>query len=268
MTTRPQPVDDATLNAWVDGRLAEGRRLEVEAAFAADTELAQRARAWRAQNDLLREGFDAWLEEPVPARRVDAARPARARRNWLPWAASVAALAVGLSCGWGARDALLSREGVPTTFAREAAFAHAIYSADQRRPVEVAASDAQSLVTWLTRRVGQTAIAPNLSSIGYELVGGRLIAGNARPTALLMYENAAKQRLTLQWRKLAARTEETQFRYDVENGVGVFYWIDDNCAYAISGTVDRRDLLAVAQMVYAQIAVADPGDGKGMRATH
>lgn len=259
MSSRPQPIDDDTLLAWVDGRLSDARRASVDAALAADPDLAARAQAWRSQNALLREGFDAWLDEPLPRRLLEAARPGARRAQWMPWAASAAAMVLGVALGWGGRDTLLARDGVPTTFAREAAFAHAIYSADVRRPVEVPAADAQSLVTWLTRRVGQPAIAPDLSKVGYELVGGRLISGNAKPTALLMYENPAKQRLTLVWRKLPSKSEETQFRYEVANGVGVFYWIDDNCAYALSGTVEKRDLLAAAQMVYAQLVVSDRG---------
>jgi anti-sigma factor RsiW len=252
----PLPMDDDALNAWVDGQLPAARRAEVEAAIARDPELAARAAAYRSQNVLLREGTDAWLHEPVPARLIDAARRRPRTQRWMPWAASAVMAILGVVVGWSGRDLTLAKEGIPTTFAREAAFAHAIYSADARRPVEVSASDAQSLVTWLTRRVGQTAHAPDLTSVGYELVGGRLIAGNEKPTALLMYENAAKQRLTLQWRKLAPGTEETQFRYAVENGVGVFYWIDDACAYALSGALDRRQLLAVARVAYGQIANA------------
>ena len=44
------------------------------------------------------------------------------------------------------------------------------------------------------------------------------------------------------------------FRYAVENGVGVFYWIDDACGYAISGKLDRGQLLKVAQIVNAQLS--------------
>ncbi len=191
------------------------------------------------------------------ATRPRAAPPA----DWLRyggWAAVlVLGIAIGGLLGWGARDATLLQSGVPTTFARQAAFTHALYAVDQRRPVEVAAGEEQSLVTWLTKRTGRQAFAPDLSSAGYHLVGGRLVAGNQKPTALLMYENADKERLTLQWRPLAPGTEETAFRYDVENGVGVFYWIEDACTYAISGTIDRAHLLAVARLVYGQLVVAD-----------
>jgi len=96
-----------------------------------------------------------------------------------------------------------------------------------------------------------------LNGIGYALVGGRLVAGNEKPTALFMYENADKERLSLQVRKLAPGTGEVAFRYAVEAGVGVFYWIDDECGYAISGKLDRAQLLKVAHVVYAQLAAAE-----------
>lgn len=32
-------------------------------------------------------------------------------------------------------------------------------------------------------------------------------------------------------------------------GVGVFYWIDEGCGYAISGSLDRAQLLKIAHVV-------------------
>ena len=99
--------------------------------------------------------------------------------------------------------------------------------------------------------------APDLNSVGYSLVGGRLVAGNEKPTGLFMYENADKQRLTLQVRKQAPGTSETAFHYAVENGIGVFYWIDEQCGYALSGNIDRAQLLSVARVVYGQLAALE-----------
>ena len=169
-----------------------------------------------------------------------------------------ATLLVGVGIGWFGRDALIERAGTPTTFARQAAFAHALYAADVNRPVEVWATEEKRLVTWLTKRLGFPVHAPDLNGVGYALVGGRLVAGNEKPTALFMYENADKQRLSLQVRKQAPGTGETAFRYVVEKGVGVFYWIDDVCGYAISGNVDRAELLKIAHVVYGQLAAAEP----------
>jgi anti-sigma factor RsiW len=123
--------------------------------------------------------------------------------------------------------------------------------------VEIWAAEEKRLVTWLSRRLGFPVHAPDLNGFGYALVGGRLVAGNEKPTALFMYENADKQRLTLQVRKQASGATDTAFRYTIEDGVGVFYWIDDKCGYALSGQLDRGQLLAMSRLVYGQLAAAD-----------
>ena len=182
----------------------------------------------------------------------------------MPAFAAAATLVLGLGIGWMGRGIAIEGAGTPTTFTRQAAFTHALYAADPRRPVEVSANEEKSLVTWLTRRLGHSVHAPDLDALGYALVGGRLVAGNEKPTALLMYENADKERLTLQVRKdtkhIGARpggTGDTAFRYAIENGVGVFYWVDEDCGYSLSGGLDRTQLLALARVVYGQFAALD-----------
>lgn len=255
MTTQ-RSVSEDELHGYADGRLAPERVEQVEAALARDSDAAARVAAIRAENEALRRTLDPWLAEPVPARLLAAAtRPAsRVRWSWWrPGLALAATLVVGIAIGWFGRETLLARQGTPTSFAREAAFSHVIYARDQGRPVEVGAADEARLVRWLTRRLGVEIAAPDLAGVGFSLVGGRLVAGNEKPTALLMYENADKQRLTLQWRKNDAKSREAAFRYAVERGVGVFYWVDDNCAYALSGDVDRTRLLAAAHVVHGQL---------------
>ncbi len=256
----PKPIADEDLSAYADGQLAAARVPAVEAALAHDSELAAQIAEIRSTNAALTQAFDPWLGEPIPTRLLAAARRTRraSRFVWTkPAAALAASLIVGIAVGWFARQAMIERDGTPTTFVRQVALTHALYAADARRPVEVWAAEEQSLVRWLTRRLGFQVHAPNLNEVGFALVGGRLVAGNVKPTALFMYENAAKERLTLQVRKLAPKTEETAFRYAVEDGVGVFYWVDENCGYAISGKLDRAQLLPIARMVYGQIAAAE-----------
>ena len=255
-------ITDDDIAALADGQLPADRRALVEAAIAREPSLAARVADIRAQNSLLRDAFDPWLAEAVPPRLVEAAVPPRAiaRSRWArawPAYAVAATLVLGVATGWLGRGFVLELSGTPTTFARQAAYTHALYSADQRRPVEVWANEEAGLVRWLSRRLGYQAHVPNLNSIGFALVGGRLVAGNEKPTALVMYENAEKQRLTLQWRVSKGRGGETEFRYAHEDGVGVFYWIDDDCAYALSGPLDRTRLLQVAHVVYGQIMAAE-----------
>jgi anti-sigma factor RsiW len=261
------PIPEADVQAYVDGQLAPERAAGVDAAIAGDAELAARIAALRGQNAALRDAFDPALTEPIPALLLAAAAPpdrrsVRLGRRLFPAIAVAATLILGIGVGWFGRDALIEREGTPTTFARQAAFAHALYAADVNRPVEIWAAEEKRLVTWLTKRLGFQVHAPDLNALGFALVGGRLVAGNEKPTALFMYENADKERLSLQVRKQAPGSGEAAFRYAVENGVGVFYWIDDACGYAISGNVDRAQLLKIAHIVYGQLAAADAGAPK------
>jgi anti-sigma factor RsiW len=266
-TPSPSPIPDPDVHAYVDGQLAPARVSAFEAALASDAVLAARVAEMRALNAALRDALDPVLAEPIPAQLLAAAsapeRHAAGVRRWMaPVFAAAATLLVGVGLGWFGRDALIERSGTPTTFARQAAFAHALYAADANRPVEVWANEEKRLVTWLTKRLGFAVHAPDLNGVGYALVGGRLVAGNEQPTALFMYENADKQRLSLQVRKQPPGTGEAAFRYAVENGVGVFYWIDDACGYAISASVDRAQLLRIAQVVYGQLAAAEAAVAK------
>jgi anti-sigma factor RsiW len=254
----PVPLSDADLNAYVDGWAPADRVPAIEAALRSDPRLAEYVAALRQQNAALRDALDPMLDETIPQRLLDAAtRPPARWRRMMPPLAAAALLVVGCTVGWFARDVMLEEAGTPTTFARQAALTHVLYAADANRPVEVWASEEKRLVTWLSRRLGFSLHAPDLNGMGYALVGGRLVAGNEKPTALFMYENADKQRLTLQVRKQNGGPEETAFRYAVEDGVGVFYWIDDRCGYALSGRLDRAQLLAIGRLVYGQLAAAD-----------
>ncbi len=252
------PVSEAELHAYADGQAAPERIGVIAAALRDDPAQAAFVAGLRAQSAALRDALDPMLAEPIPPRLLEAAaRPRRAWREALVPAGAAALLALGCAAGWFARDATLREAGTPTTFARQAALTYALYSADVNRPVEVWAAEEKRLVTWLSRRLGFAVHAPDLNGFGYALVGGRLVAGNAQPAAFFMYENADKQRLTLQVRKQSEGPADAAFRYTLEDGVGVFVWVDDRCGYALSGRMERGQLLAISRLVYGQLAAAD-----------
>ena len=249
------------LNAFADNRLADERRREIAAVLEREPALAARVAEIRRLNAQLRDALDPWLSEPLPRALVTAARPPRSRRSsgvfraW-PALAVVASLFVGVAVGWQLRGEILRAAGTPVTFQRQAALTHALYATDPNRPVEIWANEEERLVRWLSKRLSFQLRAPDLNSVGFALVGGRLVAGNEMPGALFMYENAGKQRISLLVRKDAERSGETAFRYAQEDGVGVFYWIDDTCGYALSGDIDKQQLLSIARVVYGQLAVS------------
>ena len=257
------PLSDDELHAYADNQLSRERASEVAQTLAHESALATRVDEIRRHNALLHEALDPWLGEPLPRELLAAAAgsAARARLRWLPTALAVAASVVlGIGIGWFGRSEMLELAGTPVTFQRQAALTHALYAADANRPVEIWANEEERLVRWLSKRLNFPLHAPNLNGLGFALVGGRLVAGNEKPGALFMYENADRQRISLFVRKDGEPSRETAFRYATEDGVGVFYWIDEDCGYALSGHLDRGQLLAIARVVYGQLAAAEAAD--------
>src|SRR5438067_8314859 len=194
------PVHDDDLHAYADDQLPPPRAEELAAAMTREPALALRVAEIRRQNALLRDAFDPWLADPLPPKLLAAAAGHTPRRisRWLPAAAGIAAsLVIGVGVGWFGRGEMLQLAGTPVTFPRQAALTHALYAADANRPVEIWAAEEQRLVSWLSKRLGFALHAPDLNGVGFALVGGRLVAGNERPGALFMYENADKQRISL-----------------------------------------------------------------------
>lgn len=262
--TTNQPVVEAELMAYVDGRLPDSRRGEVEAWLSARPEDAARVAAYQDQNREFGALFGDVLDEAVPERLRRAGAAARgSRARWRPYALAAGfmllGLGVGTLAGWQLH-ALRSPLAMPgISIVRNAAVAHATYSPEVRHPVEVGADQEAHLVAWLSKRLGTRLRAPRLDTSGFSLVGGRLLPGEPRPSggpspvAQFMYQTQDGKRLTLYVRTEAAN-DQTAFHYAREGNVGVFYWIDRNVGYALSSAdLGREALLTVADQVYKQL---------------
>lgn len=244
------PITEADLHAYVDGVLPDARRTEVEAYLAAHAEDAERIAAYRKQNEALRAQFDPTMEEAVPERLQFRAR--RVKR-WPAYAAVLVWIALGGVLGWQLHAYVSAQRAEPASWARRAAVAHVVYSPEVRHPVEVGADQETHLVNWLSKRLGTPLKVPHLGGVGYTLVGGRLLPGDRGPVAQFMYQDAKGQRLTLYVRTNPDSARETAFRFAQENNVGVFYWLDRKLGYALSGEVEKAELLRVATAVYRQL---------------
>ena len=276
MTMDPSaPITEADLHGYVDGQLAPARPAQVEEYLAARADERERVLEWQRQNAQLRGLLDPVLAEPLPLRLP--LRSHAARWPWRALAAGVAIATVSAASAWvarGALDAGVVRQALarstgpaigattnptagaaiePGSFAHRAAVAHAVYSPEQRRPVEVGADQVQALVTWLSKRLGTPVHAPSLGTLGYALVGGRLLPGGQGPVAQFMYAAPDGQRLTLYVTREVAGQDTAAFKFGRDGAVNVFYWVDERFGYAISGPADRDVLLKVSQEVYRQL---------------
>src|ERR1700719_4882944 len=181
------------LHAYADGQLSPERAAAVGDALEREPALAARLTDIQQQNAMLRAALDPLLDEPLPRKLVDAAKPPpswRARRVGRAWPvialAAAASLFIGVGLGWEFRSEMLEQAGTPVTFPRQAAFTHALYAADANRPVEIWAHEEERMGRWLSKRLSFPLRAPNLNDVGFALVGSRLGDGKRKPGALLM----------------------------------------------------------------------------------
>ena len=257
MTT--QAISEAQLHALADGVLQEEQRAAVDAHLRAHPQDAARVAAWREQNRQLRALFDPVLDEAVPPALRQAAAPPAANYAWyrpaMQAAAAIVLLIAGGAGGWLLRGGdSVTASASPISLARSAAIAHTVYTPEVRHPVEVGVEQEAHLVQWLSKRLGSTLQPPVLSPLGYHLIGGRLLPGDGDgPVAQFMYEEGTGKRLTLYVARERAGKQETAFRYTQEKDLGVFYWIDGQMGYALSGRLPKAELGKIADAVYAQL---------------
>ena len=202
------------------------------------------------QNNLLRRHFDPVLTEPIPARMY------LKRQAWHEYARAAIVVAMGVAIGLSVpllRPAPANPALVTTPLPIRAARAHLVYSPEVRHPVEVEAKEQDHLVKWLSKRLDLNLKVPVLSTEGFELLGGRLLPGTDGPVAQFMYQDATGKRLTLYVTRPHKGDEVTAFRFAQEGRVSVFYWIDRDCGYALSGEIDKPQLSRVATLVYRQL---------------
>ena len=199
---------------------------------------------------LLKRHFDPVATEPIPA-RMFLRGPA-----WIGYAKALILLGVGIAIGLATpllRAPPPAAPAAAATFPMRAARAHAVYSPEVRHPVEVDASQQEHLVRWLSKRLGLDLKVPVLAAEGFELLGGRLLPGPDGPVAQFMYQESGGKRLTLYVSRPNRAESVTAFRFAQEGPIAVFYWIDRDCGYALSGELDRATLTRVATAVYKQL---------------
>ena len=123
------------------------------------------------------------------------------------------------------------------------------------------------LVQWLSKRLGTPLAVPDLSSAGFNLVGGRLLpAGQADALgaqgtpglarALFMFESSAGERVTLYVSVRPPGDEApAAFRFAQlpGNSTQSFYWLEGRLGYALSGQIARERLAQLGGLVYAQL---------------
>ena len=259
--------EEADLNGYVDSRIDAARSAALARSLSSDPETRARLESWKRQNESLRTLFASVLSEPVPIRLTPASQPPRAaaipvlpplamrvpgRPAGVVAATSIGAAMVGFVLGAlasmgtdafgfapprpsAAIDLRLDDRGAtPGRLVQRAAEAHRTFLADNARPVEITAAEGPKLIRWLQHRVGSRLRVPDLESLGWTLVGGRLVPDQRGAAAFLVYGSGSDRLgLTVSHMPNVTGTEAVSVSA-VGAPLGVAVWADPDFSYAIT----------------------------------
>lgn len=261
-----RPILEEDLHAYVDEALDARRRREVREYLAHHPDAAREVEAYALHRQGLRAALAPIAEEPLPPslnlarlvqeheQRALQDRHAPSRR-W-PWgmaAAVMLALGLGAGAGWSLRS------GVPadgdagiSALAREATRSYAVYASDTVRPVEMGPSQRAELVDWVSLRLGRKVAIPDLTSSGYNFIGGRLVMTAHGPAGLFMYDDASGTRLALTVRPMTI-DKDTPVMRPIDGPVAGYAWADQGLGYGVVGTHKAEVLHPLADEMRRQI---------------
>jgi anti-sigma factor RsiW len=258
----PPEIAEADLLAFADGRLAPARRAAVEAWLAANPDRAAEVALWQRQNEAIATLYAHTAREIVPERLSPYRIAGRRPRIAVLAAAAVVLLALGLGAGWLGRTLLEPRPSEYDALIAAAVNAHAVYAAENRHAVEVAAAESVHLVSWLSRRLDPELAAPDITAEGFSLVGGRLLpAGlSSAPAAQLMYENAVGNRVTVFVTAAQPGTDES-YEFTQKQRLGAVFWSSPTINCTVVGDLPEAQLKLVARGIYRQLVEPRPTTG-------
>ena len=254
MTTNG-PIGELDFVAYVDDELAPDRIQEVEAWLSTHPDDAAKVHAYKLQNILLGSLHEEILSDPLPA-ALEAAVSQRKRPviegGWMRIAATFLLVMLGGLAGWGV-NSMQSADGVTERkFVNQALKAHVVFVSGGPNVHETTIGNGDRLTDVYSRQFNHPIKVPNLAGAGFRATGRRLVNDKGVPTAQFMYKDPAGRMVTLYVQAGFDRSDMT-FRLLAEDDMVAFYWSDGPLAYALSGSMQRGDLLDLARMVYEKL---------------
>ena len=259
------------ISTFLDGEMSEADTAAFEAEMASDENLAAEVSALADQDAALTEALDALRDLPVPEALAAGvsepssgssgfAIPAPANSPLAPWASfSGIAAALALLLIGGGGGALLTRQATPEPqivevqrgWMAEIADYQRVYARQDRHLVEVPATEADHIETWLSAQTGVPVAIPDLTASGFTFEGARLLVAVGRPVAQLIYRDAegAVIALCALQSELSGEGFETRaFGADV----AMVRWFEPGAAWVVVGEPDAP-LAEIARVAEVQI---------------
>ncbi|GGJ42724.1 anti-sigma factor family protein [Neoroseomonas lacus] len=242
--------DEEMLHAYVDGRLDAEARRRVEAFLARDLNWAEKVAGWKRDAERLRAAATGWALMP-PNPRLDPTglrRAGRKRRQRRLATAAVLLLVAGLGggAGWTARERMFAAAHPPMA---DAVSAYRVFATAGANAVEVSASGVEGMQAWLAQHLDRGgARLPDLTTYGVRLLGGRLLATDEGPAAMVFFEDEDGRRIAFFMRPGPPfATETIEERRD--GGLLARYWHRNGYRFAVVAPADDARAAEIARVL-------------------
>lgn len=194
------------IHAYVDGRLDDARRQAVEFYLTQNPARAEEVRGWQRNAQQLRAVLSGvGMPRPNAAldpQRIRVRRSQRSRTRLAIAAMLVLALGVGGIGGWHARA---HREFAAEPPMGDALQAYRLFASAQPASFDISSGGSDHLQAWLDTRFHGAPRLPDLQQAGFHVVGGRLMATETGPAAMVLYKDDAGRAITFYIRPPSAR---------------------------------------------------------------
>jgi len=236
------------LLAYVDGQLDDAGRQRVEQYLLQNPQAAKKVAEWLDVNQRLRIVLTQQDPELDTARydpRLILHKLQQRRQMRLAMAFMVLiSVGGGGAAGWQFKTMQMQSATLPM---EDAVHAYNLFTRDRLPMMDVAASNRDDMNNWLSRYFINGDMPPNFEKYGFKLLGGRLMATDQGPSALVVYQNAQGMRITFYIRPTGKTALKSGYR---ETGnLMAQYWSDHKYNYAIISPANDNQTAGVQKAV-------------------
>lgn len=238
----PFPTD-ADIHAYIDGQLnqTDHTRMEVwlkrHPAQAGEIRLRQHdAQQLRANFGSLPSWQSATALDPTTIRRQ---RRRRAGARMALAASLVLTLGVGSFGGWQMRDLTLATAPPPMADAMQA---YRMLTTNPRMNLDITQHQPGELQTWISQHFQHAARLPDLQAEGFHPVGGRLLATDVGPAAVVLYKNTQGRTISFYIRPPSPINGALPHGQRRSGELATVYWSGGGYNYALVSRNDATDI--------------------------